>query len=885
MGIISSKRYLFFVVLVIFLQSRRCCSQSVPESSPPPNHLAHAVTGGPYTAYAAAGQSAQVTLDGSNSHSHFFDADTGVVGKIVTYTWETAEYTSANADDTKTALTKICSEMKCTVPFPHGFHQLKLTVTDNTNSSAQSTSSVTVKNLETPGVRAWYYASNGSGDLSKTEKALYSADVSSVDVNALPSTLVGKKTQVVYFGGLQIPSSGTYTFRVKCGGSPNGGYCYANVGPSSAAPAQGPTGGESAAVELEKGVADLYVSVLSNSASKDDFVTLEWKTSSQAYSSVPVEAYVHYPAKFAPVINSVSPTTVSPGTPITLKGTGFSAAGLTVAVDLEGTLCASLSVVSDTEASCVIPDTKDSTVSITADSNLGQSNTYVLSMTAGATSGIGYFQEPSFSQTIFTDAREGDSGKAFQINQAASMALGPDGRYYIGSLNGYVHVIAADAQYKVTSYCVSEHLGNEQSILGIGFNPTDFSAVKLYASVSILYWNEKHGISKSTGWRNGRIVMMIPGSNSCLKVEKTVIENLPVSNHDHGVNMIQFDNQGNLLVTAGGSTNGGRSLPSDLIGGAPDSPLSGAMLIAPVNQPGFNGVVEYDNPNDPANTKVISGDVSVFSSGLRNCFAFVFHSNGYVYGVDQGPNEGFGDFSDGCGANQTRPGKHDGDPLRLIVKGGFNGYANMNRGRFDPRQCIQRELASPADSGYSPPLTWFESSTAGLAEYTSNTFGGPMRGNLIASKFAIQGTGKAFRVILSADGKSVESKYEIAQYSDIGATMTPYGGIAMPRVWQGQIAVLSANEKNPGILTVSAVTPYRGPQKGGNRIMVTGWNFEAPLTATVGGKDCGDVADISSDGRSFWCTAPQGSGKVPVVVTSGGKTSKSWGWEYSYLDV
>lgn len=878
---------LFLLVSVIAgFACALCNAQFVSEASPAPDHRAHAVSGGPYIAYAAKGASAQVTIDGSNSHSHYFDANTGVVGKIESYKWESAEYVDSNGGATKTPLVQICKEVSCTLPFSNGFHMLKLTVVDNANSSAESVSSVTVKNLEIPGLRAWYYVSPKPGGLAQVDKPSFSSGVSAVGENAYPKQFEGKQTQVVYFGGIQIPKTGSYSFRVKCGGGSAGGYCSATVGPEGSPSAQGSAGGETEPFQLNAGVANLYVSAMSNLVATGDSVSLEWKTPSGSFEPIPSQNYVHYPADFAPVINSINPAIVTAGSVVNLDGTGFSAGGLTVALDIDGTLCGSLKVLSDTKATCVIPDIKKEQLSVVAKGDHGESNIYTLSMNASSASGIGYYQEPAFSNTVFTDGRNGDSsGKPFQISQATSITVGPDGRYYLGSLNGYVHVLTADAQYKVSAYCTSEHLGNEQSILGVGFNPTDFSAVKLYASVSVLYWNEKYGMSKETGWRNGRIILMIPGTESCLKLEQTVISNLPVSNHDHGVNMIQFDNEGNLLVSTGGSTNGGRSLPGDLTGGAPDSPLSGAMIIAPVNKPGFNGVVGYDKPEDPANAKVISGDVSVFASGLRNCYAHVFHSNGYLYGVDQGPNEGFGDFSSGCGANETRPSKHDDDALRLIQKDSFNGYANLNRARFDPRQCIQREIASPGDSGYSPPLSSFESSTAGLTEYTSNTFGGPMRGNLVASKFAIQGTGKAFRVVLSADGKSVQSKYEIAQYSDIGAMMTPYGGIAMPRVWQGQIAVLSALEKDPGIVTVSAVTPYRGPQKGGNSVLVTGWNFRSPLTATIGGKPCTSISDVASDGRSFRCTAPQGSGKVPMVVVSGGKSSKSWGWEYSYLNV
>ena len=52
----------------------------------------------------------------------------------------------------------------------------------------------------------------------------------------------------------------------------------------------------------------------------------------------------------------------------------------------------------------------------------------------------------------------------------------------------------------------------------------------------------------------------------------TPFYNLPVSNHDHGVNGITFDNNGDLYVSVGGNTNAG--VEHCNLGELPESPLT-----------------------------------------------------------------------------------------------------------------------------------------------------------------------------------------------------------------------------------------------------------------------------------------------------------------------
>lgn len=65
-----------------------------------------------------------------------------------------------------------------------------------------------------------------------------------------------------------------------------------------------------------------------------------------------------------------------------------------------------------------------------------------------------------------------------------------------------------------------------------------------------------------------------------------MISGLPVSNQDHGVNGLNFLDDGTLLIAVGGMTNQG--YPGLKMGGLPESPLGGAILQAKVRFPFSN---------------------------------------------------------------------------------------------------------------------------------------------------------------------------------------------------------------------------------------------------------------------------------------------------------
>lgn len=240
---------------------------------------------------------------------------------------------------------------------------------------------------------------------------------------------------------------------------------------------------------------------------------------------------------------------------------------------------------------------------------------------------MGYFQPIQFTKTFLKD---GNSD--WREPQVTSVALGPDGKYYISTLTGVVHVLTTDLGNRVRSKCESDNVGGRRSILGIAFNPAE-RGVKLYASTSVLHWGTYSILETSEGWRNGQVItMQKTAAHHCLAKTGNVVEHLPVSNYDHGVNGLAFDNSGRLMIAVGSATNAGVS--DSALGGISDSPLSGSILYAPVLDAGFNGRVAYSQVSDPSTTRKTGGDVFLFAVGMRNPFCLVTHSNGHMYATE-----------------------------------------------------------------------------------------------------------------------------------------------------------------------------------------------------------------------------------------------------------
>lgn len=264
----------------------------------------------------------------------------------------------------------------------------------------------------------------------------------------------------------------------------------------------------------------------------------------------------------------------------------------------------------------------------------------------------------------------------------------------------------------------------------------------------------------------------------------------------------------------------------------------------------------------------------------RYSYDSVVHTNGQLYATDNGPNVGFGDLPDGCYGSAPSLGAPD--ELLRLTRGGYYGHPNRNRARTDPRQCTYHGPDAPATDGYTPPLVNLRmSSMNGVVEYMANNWCGALKHELLVAKFSgAASAGETLRARLGNGGKSLESLSSVAPFSGLLLAQTASGALLSPQPQKNRILVYEPVVKMPpsgAPPSVTAVRPHRGPVGGGNTVTVGGFGFGggAALSATLGGKPCTDVRAVSSDGRSFRCTAPAGTpgGLVRVVVTAGGVAS------------
>ena len=322
-----------------------------------------------------------------------------------------------------------------------------------------------------------------------------------------------------------------------------------------------------------------------------------------------------------------------------------------------------------------------------------------------------------------------------EIKEPTALAFGPDGRLYIGQLDGQIVALTLTG-HDVTAVELIAPSETFATVLGIAFSPADG---ELYVSHTQLYGGESGN--------------PYPGTISRLAAPAyervDVITGLPTSTAEHGTNSIVFDADGRLYIAQGGTSNNG--VPSERFP-RPETPLSAAILIANVADPEFDGAIVYEPPGEASDTAAIAGgDVRVFAAGFRNVYDLVLHSNGNVYATDNGPNAPNGDASKGC-AN-TSQGVHGPDELNLVFEGHWYGHPNRNRGRDDGRQCTYR--APNDESGEATPpiatLGYFTSAN-GIIEYGSDAFGGAMQGDLIYVEWA---QGRVWRVQLAPQGRGV----------------------------------------------------------------------------------------------------------------------------------
>jgi N-acetylneuraminic acid mutarotase len=188
-----------------------------------------------------------------------------------------------------------------------------------------------------------------------------------------------------------------------------------------------------------------------------------------------------------------------------------------------------------------------------------------------------------------------------------------------------------------------------------------------------------------------------------------------------------------------------------------EQPLSAALLVVDVPDPDLRG--DCHNPDDRVGPPPC--DIRVWATGLRNLYDFTLHSNGLLYGADNGlgvtgtypptadpPCTELGD------ASLHNPGSQP-DLLLVIEEGRYYGHPNPSRA-----ECVYQDGsyqdATPLPSYQAPIFNLGDHKSAnGIVEYTHESFCGALRGELLLANYAVGDD--LTRVRLSEDGRSVQA--------------------------------------------------------------------------------------------------------------------------------
>jgi IPT/TIG domain len=182
------------------------------------------------------------------------------------------------------------------------------------------------------------------------------------------------------------------------------------------------------------------------------------------------------------------------------------------------------------------------------------------------------------------------------------------------------------------------------------------------------------------------------------------------------------------------------------------------------------------------------------------------------------------------------------------------------------------------------PIGEMPSSTNGIVEYTANTFGGQIKGDLFLSKLAINGNpGITFQVNLDGDGNAKGNPFEVWGASGEQVVMSPEGFLVMPQLKYYKVLVLKpASSGTVRMLAdgvpapeVHAVFPPKGRWEGGNTMIVTGRGFRDDTVVRVAGREC-EYLELRSPTQMI-CQVPAGRGVGHVTATTAGIISPVFG--------
>jgi len=330
-----------------------------------------------------------------------------------------------------------------------------------------------------------------------------------------------------------------------------------------------------------------------------------------------------------------------------------------------------------------------------------------------------------------------------QRGQTTSLRIGPDGNLYVADVHGNVIRYHLDKDGKSSGSDTPVTLRGQQ-IIGICFDPKATSKSK-----ELILW-VSHARRNAGVWAGTISRVTIPpiGEKSSVSVQDVIVGLPCPENLEHQPNHLAFGPDGRLYQSVGGVT----TLGGTPNWGAPESPLSAAIIVADVHSPTFNGgrlpcdvttaePIRYD-PKKP------DAPVKLYATGFRNALGLCWHSSGQLFTATNGNSIASGvttPKAEGIPAITAMP--HES--LCRVVEGKYYGHPNPSRGEYvllggnptagpDPWEVSAYPVGVKPEKNFDPTLLYDlrpggGNSPNGMCEYTAD---GPLKGRLLIAYFS-----------------------------------------------------------------------------------------------------------------------------------------------------
>ncbi|MEM6630732.1 MAG: T9SS type A sorting domain-containing protein [Bacteroidota bacterium] len=373
----------------------------------------------------------------------------------------------------------------------------------------------------------------------------------------------------------------------------------------------------------------------------------------------------------------------------------------------------------------------------------------------------------------FDNAGVVSSGKKF-----TTLTMGPEGKLYGLTISGDIHRWAINSNGTLANEEILDGWKSayaNRTAIGLVFDPTA-TASNLIAYVS----HCSGGLNNAPAW-DGKL-SRITGTN--LQTEELLLTNLPRSIRDHLTNSIGFrPGEPSVLYFLQGSNSAGGAADGAW-GNRPERLLTAAFLRLDLSKLPSNlpldvqtsmnqGVINSASINSPTmsdgsyNPYYIDAPLTLYATGVRNAYDFVWHSNGQAYIATNGTAGGSNSPASITGTRRPDGSLYNGQSVPALTGNqtqrdwlfrvnptdpfGYYGHPNPLRGEYVLNRGPLDEADYPAsitpDANYRGAAFDFEfnKSPNGIIEYRSP-------GNLQGAMLVCRYSGGSDLIALVPDG-------------------------------------------------------------------------------------------------------------------------------------